>query len=157
MAANDDLKELAEQIMKDKLVLRSKKIQEFLHEKRNLTAYQNGQKKIDLYFAQEEKEEMIKKQEVPAIKGHMGLSKHRKKYKRSKRCWICKSAKHLKRKCPKNRCFSIINMDISRWIAFTEKLTLYFPSFGRITKKEKKEKREDSWKQRKRKSRKKWR
>ena len=105
MAANDDLKELAEQIMKDKLVLRSKKIQEFLHEKRNLTAYQNGQKKIDLYFAHEEKEEMTKKQEVPAIKGHMDLSKHRKKYKRGKRCWICKSTKHLKRKCPKNRCF----------------------------------------------------
>ena len=105
MAANDDLKELAEQIMKDKLVLRSKKIQEFLHEKRNLTAYQNGQKKIDLYFAQEEKEEMIKKQEVPAKIGHMDLSKHRKKYKRGKRCWICKSTKHLKRKCPKNRCF----------------------------------------------------
>ena len=83
MAANDDLKELAEQIMKDKLVLRSKKIQEFLHEKRNLTAYQNGQKKIDLYFAHEEKEE---KQEVPVTKGHMDLSKHRKKYKRGKRC-----------------------------------------------------------------------
>ena len=57
----------------------------------------------------------------------------------------------------KTGAFSVINMDISRRIAFTEKLTLYIPSFGRITKKEKKEKGKDSWKQRKRKSRKKWR
>ena len=49
MAANDDLKELAEQFMKDKLVLRSKKIQEFLHEKRNLTAYQNVKKDRPLF------------------------------------------------------------------------------------------------------------
>ena len=77
---------IAGKIIKDRLMLRSKKIQEFRYEKKNLFAYQNWQKKFDLYFTQEEKKEMIKKQEVPAINDHMDLPKHRRKYKRGKRC-----------------------------------------------------------------------
>ena len=53
---------------------------------------------------------------------------------------------------PKNRCFSIINMDISSRFALTEKLILFIPSFGRIIRKVKKEKRKYSWKQRKEKA-----
>lgn len=103
MADTGDLKEeFMEQLIRHKEILRKNKIQIILERKRNPPTYQNVQRKITEFSAQEE---MEVDKEDPEKKGHLDLSKHQKKHKRGKRCWICKSSSHLKRKCPFIRCF----------------------------------------------------
>lgn len=105
MADNQDLKE---EIIKERILFKDKErknlLQKILWTKRKSTAYKDVQRKLD-FFVQEEKEDSVIKPEEQVGNGLMDLSKHRKRHKKGKRCWICKSFYHKKRKCPKNKCF----------------------------------------------------
>ena len=103
MADNQGLKE---EIIKERILFKDKErknlLQKILWTKRKSTAYKDVQRKLD-FFVQEEKEDSAIKPEEQVGNGLMDLSKHRKRHKKGKRCWICKSFYHKKRKCPKNK------------------------------------------------------
>ena len=79
---------------------------------------QSEQKTLEMFSVKEEPEKIImetenlllveeEKKEETKVLGHLDLNQHYKKRVKSdkKKCWICKSKNHLKKRCPKLRCF----------------------------------------------------
>ena len=105
MAEIDEFEILKNEREKRKINERKKLILKIMLDKRIQTAYKNEQQKITDFLAQEDKEELI--EEDPRKRGYLNLSQHKKvhKHKNKKKCWVCKSPKHLKKSCPRIRCF----------------------------------------------------
>jgi len=79
------------QTTEQKIELRNNKIKIILQNKRNPPTYKNVQNNTQELLSQEEKEDIEKNHEDQVVKSHLDLSKHRKKHKKKKKCWICKS------------------------------------------------------------------
>ena len=107
MAGNQDLKE---EIIKERILFKDKErknlFQKILWTKRKSTSCKDVKRKLD-FFEQEEKEESATKLEEQVRNGLMDLSKHRKRHKKGKRCWICKSFYHKKGNAQKTNAFIV--------------------------------------------------
>ena len=98
----EDIKDIwKREHQKTKERIRKEKINKELHQRRL-----NVQKRDQISNEEvPEEEEVIKEAPVEA-KWYMNLTKHSKrKKKRGKKCWWCKSPLHLKKHCPFLRCF----------------------------------------------------
>jgi len=84
-------------------------------------------KKYQPFLIQEEPIKAEEKEDL-RVKGCIDLSKyHKKKRKKSKkRCWICLSPHHLKRTCPKIRCFHFGKLGHLKTNCFRKKLDYLF-------------------------------
>ena len=99
-------KKLTDERNEFKLIQRKKNIENILKSKRLPPSPQKAQIETQPQFVPEVKEDS-RKEETGEAKGHLDLSKYRKKRlrKSKKKCWICKSEAHFKRNCDQIRCF----------------------------------------------------
>ena len=99
-------KKLTDERNEFKLIQRKKNIENILKSKRLPPSPPKAQIEPQPQFVPEVKEDS-RKEETGEAKGHLDLSKYRKKRlrKSKKKCWICKSEAHFKRNCDQIRCF----------------------------------------------------
>ena len=109
--------QLRNQFLEERLSKRKSEVQKILMSKR-LSLVQKTQEKLDKYLGKEEHEHiqvdlepnMIQlegNKETIEERGYPNPNLHQriKKKKSKKKCWICRSFKHLKKSCPYMKCF----------------------------------------------------
>ena len=135
MAEQEEFEKMKKEKEDSKLKKRRDLLQNIMFNKRIPTAKVNEQKKITDFIAQEVQEEIQIEDQVE--KGHMDLYQHQKKRKHrsKKRCWICKSFKHLKKSCPQIRCFYCKRLGHVKATCFQRKLNFVFDSLMKDLKK----------------------
>ena len=97
----DQIHEHKQEAINNYLRQSKKKIHEILMEKKIIVI--KKKQKSQQIIAQEDKEVEV---EEPSRKGYLNLSKHQRKPRTHKKCWICRILNHLKRSCPQINAFT---------------------------------------------------